>query len=121
MMKLRPQLIRIPDVAYVRRGPSDPKIPSEPVPAVAPTLVVEVLSDSNTPGEMTRKIGEYFTAGAELVWVIDPDTRTAEIYTAPQDSRHIDIAGVLPGEPALPGFSLPMKELFDELDRQFEK
>ena len=121
MMKLRPQLIRIPDVAYIRHSAADPKIPNQPVPAVAPTLAVEVLSDSNTPREIKRKIGEYFAAGTELVWIIDPDTRTAEVYTSPQGPRHIDIAGLLPGEPALPGFSLTMKDLFDELDRHFEK
>ncbi len=121
MMKLRPQLIRIPDVAYIRVRASGPKIPNKPVPAIAPTLAVEVLSDSNTPREIRRKIGEYFAAGTELVWVIDPDARTADIFAAPQDSRRIDIGGALPGEPALPGFSLSLKDLFDELDRQFEK
>ena len=71
------------------------------MPAIAPTLAVEVLSDSNTPGEIKRKMAEYFAAGTELVWVIDPDTRTADIYTAPQDPRTIDATGALPGEPAL--------------------
>ncbi len=121
MMKLRPQLIRIPDVAFIRRGPSDAKIPNQPVPAIAPTLAVEVLSESNTPREMSRKIREYFAAGTEVVWIVDPDTRTAEIYTSPQHSRHIDIADSLTGEGVLPGFSLPMKELFDRLDRRFRK
>ncbi len=121
MMKLRNQLIRIPDVAYIRLRGSGRKIPNKRVPAIAPTLAVEVLSDSNTPREIKRKIGEYFAAGSELVWVIDPDTRAADVYTSPRDCRHIDIAGALPGEPALPGFSLLMKDLFDELDRQFEE
>ena len=120
MMKLLPGLIRIPDVAYVRRDPAGPKIAHEAVPAVAPTLAVEVLSASNTPREMERKIGEYFEAGAELVWIIDPDARTADIYTSPDAPQTIGLDGTLRGEPALPGFSLAMKDLFDEFDRQFE-
>jgi Uma2 family endonuclease len=121
MMKLLPSLIRIPDVAFVRRDPNGPKIPNEPVPAIAPTLAVEVLSESNTAREMQRKIGEYFAAGAELVWIIDPDACTADIYTSPTDPARIGLEGELRGEPALPGFVLRMKELFDELDRQFAK
>jgi len=121
MMKLRPQLIRIPDVAYIRIQSTGPKIPNQPVPAIAPTLAVEILSAGNTPREIERKMGEYFAAGTELAWVIDPDTRTAEVYTAPTNPLRVDITGALPGEPALPGFSLPMKELFDELDRQMAR
>jgi len=121
MMKLRPQLIRIPDVAYIRLGAGEGKIPNQAVPAVAPTLAVEVVSGSNTPAEMKRKIEEYFSAGTELVWVIDPERRTGEVYTSPQNPRRIDISGALPGEPVLPGFSVAMKDLFEELDRQIEK
>ncbi|MBM3226106.1 MAG: Uma2 family endonuclease [Candidatus Tectomicrobia bacterium] len=37
---------------------------------------VEVLSEGNTPAEMTRKRQEYFTAGVQLVWFVDPQRRT---------------------------------------------
>ena len=39
----------------------------------APPLVIEVLSPSNTEGEMQMKIGAYFAAGAAEVWLVDVD------------------------------------------------
>ena len=68
-------LIRIPDVAFASwdRFP-DRRIPKEPIPSLAPDLVIEVLSESNTGPEMERKRGEYFAAGVRLIWEFDPDS-----------------------------------------------
>ncbi len=70
MMRLAPGLIRIPDVAFIswERLPGQ-RMPREAIPDLAPDLVVEVLSTSNTEAEMARKRREYFAAGARLVWV----------------------------------------------------
>ena len=54
---------------------------------MTPNLAIEVLSASNTTAEMDRKLKEYFEAGAELVWYIDPQTRSATIYTSVDTSR----------------------------------
>ena len=51
------------------------EIPKGRVPEIAPTLAVEVLSDSNTANEMVSKLREYFEAGTHMAWVIDPPTR----------------------------------------------
>ena len=77
-----PGLVRIPDVTFVswKRLPGH-KLPAEPIPDLIPNLAVEVLSVSNTKAEIDRKIGEYFRVGVQLVWMIDPPTRTAEVYT----------------------------------------
>ena len=42
------------------------------MPALAPDLAVEVLSESNTRAEMDRKLRDYFAAGVLLVWYFDP-------------------------------------------------
>src|ERR1700681_4247896 len=80
-VELMAGLVRIPDVAFTRwdRLPGR-RYPSAPVPRLAPHLAVEVLSRSNTPGEMAAKRLDYFTAGVELVWEIDPDARTVTVY-----------------------------------------
>ena len=39
----------------------------------SPPLVVEVLSPSNSEGEMQMKIGAYLAAGAIEVWLVDVD------------------------------------------------
>ncbi len=110
--------VRGPDVTFVswdrlagRRAPVDP------IPELAPDLVVEVLSRSNTPGEMTRKRGEYFRAGVRLVWEIDPRARTVRVYTSETAYTDLTAAETLDGGAVLPGFTLPLTDLFAELDR----
>ena len=58
------------------------QLPREPIPALAPDLAIEVLSEGNTEQEMQRKLHDYFTAGVRLVWYIDPRSRSAKSYTA---------------------------------------
>jgi Uma2 family endonuclease len=113
MVKLFTGLVRIPDVAFASwdRFPNR-KRPKVPIPELAPDLVVEVLSKSNTKAEMTRKLGEYFAAGVRLVWMVDPRKRTVRVYTAVDQSVLIKEGQSLDGGAVLPGFVLPLDELF---------
>ncbi|HKI32460.1 MAG TPA: Uma2 family endonuclease, partial [Gemmataceae bacterium] len=75
-VRLARGLVRIPDCAFFdwHRLPGK-MIPAEPIPDLAPDLAIEVLSESNTKGEMERKLKDYFFAGVRLVWLVDPKTR----------------------------------------------
>jgi Uma2 family endonuclease len=117
-VELMADLVRIPDVAFTRweRMPGR-RCPTAPVPRLAPNLAVEVLSRSNTPGEMAAKRQDYFTAGVELVWEIDPVTRRISVCTSPTQIVTLNPADTLDGGTVLPGFTLPVQELFAELDR----
>jgi Uma2 family endonuclease len=112
-VRLMPRLVRIPDVSFVswRRLPSR-KIPAEAIPDLAPNLAVEVLSKGNTKGEMARKLKDYFLAGVELVWFVDPAKRSVEVFTAPDESIRLTADQTLDGGSVLPGFRLPLRELF---------
>lgn len=81
---------------------------------LAPTLAIEVLSPSNTEREMQRKLREYFAAGAELAWYINPKTQSATVYTGPEEGVVIGPDGVLSGGMVLPGFELSLRRLFSE-------
>src|SRR2546427_407184 len=119
MMRLMAGLVRIPDVAFVSwtRLPNR-RVPTEPIPDLAPDLAVEVLSAGNTPGEMARKRQDYFAAGVWLGWLVDPDACTVEVYTGPDQPTVRHEADTLEGGGVLTGFALPLRELFAELDRQ---
>jgi Uma2 family endonuclease len=118
MMRIFARLVRIPDVAFISWGRlADGKVPSDPVPLLAPDLAVEVLSASNTRREMERKRREYFGAGVRLVWMIDIEARTVDVYTSPEGPATLTQAQTIDGGDVLPGFSLPLRELFAELDR----
>jgi Uma2 family endonuclease len=116
MLKLAADLVRIPDVSFV---PWDQfphrKIPREPIPKLSPKLAVEVLSEGNTEGEMARKCREYFAAGAELVWLVDPASRTVRVYTNPEQWTVVTEDRQLDGGKVLPGFILNLSELFADL------
>ena len=119
MLRLLAGRIRIPDVSFASwdRIP-DRKAPAESVPPIAPDLVVEVLSESNTPAEMERKRKEYFEAGVRVVWEVDPEPRTVTIYTPDGTVTVLGASQQLDGGDVLPGFSLELGELFAELDEQ---
>lgn len=111
--------VRIPDAAFTswERMPNRHR-PAAPIPDLVPDLAVEILSISNTAAEMERKRREYFTAGTRLVWEIDPLDRTVVVYTAPDQSTTLTESDTLDGGAVLPGFTLPLRDLFAELDRQ---
>ncbi len=119
MMRWFAGLVRIPDVAFISwaRLP-DGRVPEEPIPELAPDLAVEILSRTNTPGEMRRKREEYFRAGVSLVWIIAPEQRRATVFTSPTDFADYGEDGVLQGRNILPGLSISLADLFAELDRR---
>jgi Uma2 family endonuclease len=112
-------LVRIPDVAFTSwdRLPGR-RVPDAPLPHLAPDLAVEVLSRSNTAAEMARKRRDYFAAGVRLVWLADPVGRTVDVYTTEHQFTRLTEADVLEGGAVLPGFRLPLRDWFAELDRQ---
>jgi Uma2 family endonuclease len=117
MLRLR-NSIRIPDVSFIPcdRFPGRQVDPNTPVPRIAPDLAVEVLSASNTASEMAVKRQEYFTAGTRLVWIIDPVARTVDVFTSATASTLLQQTDTLDGGAVLPGFTLPLAQLFAELD-----
>jgi len=113
MLRLRTKLVRIPDVSFIAWDQiPDGEFPDEPIPDLYPDLAIEVLSAGDTPAEMTRKVGEYFDAGSRLVWVIDPQSKTAEVFTGRDESQHLKATDSLDGGKVLPGFRLPLKVVF---------
>jgi len=117
LLRVLPDQVRLPDVCFIgwNRFP-DGKLPSGQVWGIAPALAVEILSPSNSPGEMQRKLRDYFAAGVRLVWYIDPRSRTAEVYTATDQKTHLTASDTLTGVDVLPWFELPLAELFAEID-----
>jgi len=82
----------------------------------APDLVVEILSPSNTVEEIHNKLVEYFENGARLVWVIHPKENYVLVYQSAQSpDRLLKSTDSLDGEDIVPGFTLPIADLFQKL------
>jgi Uma2 family endonuclease len=114
MLRLFPGLVRIPDVSFFtwQRLPNEDIPSDEAIAAIVPDLAVEILSRNNTKKEIQRKLRDYFLAGTQLVWVIQPKTQTAQVYTSPTTGRRIGKDGRLDGGTVVPGFTLSLRELF---------
>ena len=81
----------------------------------SPDLVVEVLSPWDRPLRMREKMEDYFQSGARLAWVIDPAEKIACVYRGAEADRLLRLTDALDGEHVLPGFRLPLAEVFTDL------
>lgn len=105
-----PDTVRGPDLAFVRRD-REPDPGVRGFPALAPDLVVEVLSHNDRAGEVLAKVADWLSGGTRLVWVVDPERRLARVYRADGSETIITAEGVLDGEDVLPGFSCPLASI----------
>jgi Uma2 family endonuclease len=96
-----------PDIAVLRAGtPSSFNTVTHDVPLIA----VEVVSPNQTLDEIRIKATTYRNAGVEEVWILDRNTRTAEIWTT-QGQTQLTAPQALTS-PLLPGFSVVLSSLF---------
>lgn len=106
-----PDTVRAPDVAWVRAD----RVPSGPIPGFfqgPPDLAVEVLSPGDRAGELLDKVQQWLDAGCRAVWLIDPQRRTVAVYDAQQHQVLRSDTDELTGGDLLPGFHLPLADIF---------
>ena len=108
---LSPSTRRSPDAAVIL-GDRHDELKDATVIRIVPEIVVEVLSPSETPRMIHRKLKQYFAAGVKEAWLIDPETKTAEIWAGPTLPEQELSGGGTIGSPLLPGFALPLEDLF---------
>jgi Uma2 family endonuclease len=107
-----PDTVRAPDVAFISRE----NIPESGIPKAywhgAPDLAVEVLSPGDAASKVEQKVREWLSAGAKLVWTINPKQRTVTVYRAPDDVSTLSERDELSGEIVVPGFRCRVSEIF---------
>ena len=106
-----------PDVSFVAKE----RLKGQKQPMVgffdgAPDLAVEVLSPSERDRVRYDKLIDYFSNGSRLVWVIKPKEKVVLVYHSPQVYELLREGDVISGENVIPGFTLPVSELFAELN-----
>lgn len=115
LMRLQPGQDRLPDVSFTAwENLPTADAHMQRVGRYAPDLAVEILSPNNTRKEIERKRREYFTAGTKLVWIVDPDARAVAVFTDPNTHTVLTEADTLDGGTVLPGFILPLADLFND-------
>jgi Uma2 family endonuclease len=113
LLSRNPDLVRAPDVAFVRSERVKGNLTGKYFPG-APDLAVEVVSPNDTASEVQDKIQNWLTHGTQLVWVVDPKTRTVTVYRPDGTANVLKAADTLDGEDVLPGFSFPLARLFHD-------
>ena len=106
--------MRRPDVAFVsyQRWAKDQDLSSGNGWEVVPDLAVEVVSPTDLAAEVMRKVYEYLEAGVVEVWLVDPELRRVHRFDSVGGITSVGPAGVLDGGSLLPGFELPLADLF---------
>jgi len=104
---------RLPDVSF-RRATS--AIVEQGAVQQMPDLVIEIQSPDDSPGEMREKAAYYLQNGTEIVWLVYAALQTVEVCTRSEtgaiEFETVGVDGSLSGGNVLPGFMLPLKEVF---------
>jgi Uma2 family endonuclease len=96
-------------------------LPDDPIASLAPELAAEIITPNNTKREIDQKLVDYFAVGCKLAWIIDPETKTAKVYTSAKRFKELDETGTLDGGKVLPGFKLSLADLFAAPKRRKKK
>ena len=105
-LRRNPDTVRVPDAAFVRverlvRGPKYFEGP--------PDIAFEVVSPSDTYSKVAEKTLEYLRAGTRVVVIVDPNSQSVDVH---RDSGSIRVNDVLEIEDVVPGWKLPLADLF---------
>jgi Uma2 family endonuclease len=105
---------RIPDVSYISRERAQKQDKHSYLDG-APDLAVEVVSPSNSAPEMQQRAGEYLGFGARLVWIVNGEKRTIDVYRSDGTRTVLTAKDVLDGGDVLPGLQLPVQRIFERI------
>lgn len=106
-----PDTVRAPDLLFISKE-RDLHPRAKGFFQVAPELVVEVMSPTDSWRKVREKLQEYFFAGVLRVWVVVPKSRRVLVYRSPESFVEVGVGEILQDEELLPGFSLTIADLF---------
>ncbi|MBX3055478.1 MAG: Uma2 family endonuclease [Anaerolineae bacterium] len=106
-----PDTVRAADVAFISHKRLA-QAQTEGYLNVAPELVVEIMSPTNTWSEVQKKLAEYFAVGVLMVWVVDPQLEQIHVYRSPEQMKLLRKEDRLVGDDVLPGFQVELTEIF---------
>lgn len=108
----RPDTVRAPDAAFVRKERTDEMGDVQGYLPGAPDLAVEVVSPGDSYSEVVEKAFDWIDAGTRLVMVVDPRRRNVTLYRSREEIRVLSGDEVLDGGDVVPGWRVPVRELF---------
>ena len=107
-----PDTVREPDIAFFPAGKMPLSARITGYAEVAPDLVVEVASPSDSRREVHDKAHMWLHHGVRLVWVVQPETRSIDVYRPGDAIATLGEQDALDGLDVLPGFSCEVGAVF---------
>jgi len=108
-----PDRVRKPDVCFHSlERLSHAQAISEGHLSVVPNLVVEVISPQDRAVRVNTKLNEWVEAGVPLIWLVYPEDQQVRAFSTGGVVRTFEPRDILTGDPVLPGFAVPVAELF---------
>ncbi len=108
-----PDTVREPDIAYIAAARLPPGVRVRGYAEVVPDLVVEIVSPNDGQREVGDKARMWLRYGVRLMWVVQPDTYTVDVYRPGRAVVTLDEHGTLDGLDVLPGFTCAVRDIFD--------
>ena len=112
LLRRNPDTVVAPDLAFLREERIPDDYDFNPFFPGAPDLAVEIVSFSDTPADVLRKLALYAAAEVPLVWVVYPTRKAVTIHMLGEPPRTIGEQDVLDGGDVIPGFELSVSEIF---------
>jgi Uma2 family endonuclease len=109
-----PDTVRAPDVGFVRRERLKEIGRRSSFWPGAPDLAVEVVSPTDLYTEVDEKVADWLESGARMVFVVNPRRRSVALHRAGQAVRILTGKDSLDGDDVVPGWSLPVADLFSD-------
>ncbi|MYC94824.1 MAG: Uma2 family endonuclease [Caldilineaceae bacterium SB0661_bin_32] len=113
MLERDPDTVREPDIAFISAQKLPLNVRLSGCFEGAPDLAVEIVSPSDGPREVYHKARMWISFGVPLVWVVDPENRAVEVHRPNQPLLSLTENEILDGGEVLPGFSYPVRDVFD--------
>lgn len=107
-----PDTVLAPDVAFIRRERIEAEGQVRGYRTGTPDLIVEVISPSDLYSAVAEKVDAWLSAGTQLVIIVDPRRQTITVHRSPTAMQTLTVNDTLDGAPVLPGWSLPVREVF---------
>ena len=108
-----PDTVREPDIAFFSADKWPPGVEIPGYLEIIPDLVVEIMSPSDRRSQIRSKAQMWLSYEVPLVRVVYPNTRTVDTYQSDSPVVTLGEDDTLDGSPVLPGFTCPVRDIFD--------
>ncbi|MDB5349391.1 MAG: hypothetical protein JWN86_638 [Planctomycetota bacterium] len=110
----------VPDVSFFRkeRIPKDERGRYAEKVLIPPDLSIEILSPGQTVANLSARITRCLAKGVRLGWLIQPRRSRVFVFRPGEPRLVLEIGDTLSGDDVIPGFTLPLAELFGWLQAE---